>query len=61
MKKSKSSIPRLEAIFPERFDDFEGIAGPEEPVPAESRVAMTVGKTKDGILLPAKPIFVYLF
>lgn len=60
MKKSKSSIPRLEAIFPETFEDFE-IAGPEVPVPAESRVAMTVGKTNDGILLPAKPIFVYLF
>ena len=58
MKKSKSSIPRLEAI---RFEGFEGIAGPEVPVPAESRVAMTVGKTNDGILLPAKPNFVYLF
>ena len=32
IKKSKSSIPRFEAIFPERCEDFEGGEGPEVTV-----------------------------
>lgn len=62
MKKSKSSIPLLEARFEE--DEAEGLDGIEEleagardgAAPDDEevvRVAMAVGKTKDGSELPA--------
>lgn len=63
MKKSRSSIPRLEA----RLDPPEippgllgtlGLAALLEFPPARLRVAMAVGKTKDGSELPAHPAFV---
>ena len=63
MKKSRSSMPRLEARL-ELADEFrneglEGTEGAEELAPP-SRVAMTVGWMNEGSLLPAKPIFVKL-
>lgn len=65
MKKSRSSIPRLEARedaeeSPPGLEGTEGRepAAPEEPA-AVVRVAMAVGNTKDGSELPAKPILVY--
>jgi hypothetical protein len=59
MKKSRSSIPLLEARDEEelRPPGLEGTEGrPEEPPEAAApvRVAMAVGNTKDGSELPAK-------
>lgn len=58
-------MPRFEASE-EEVDSPPGLEGtlgrdpapPEEPA-AVVRVAMAVGKTKDGSELPAKPILVY--
>ncbi|KAH3683006.1 hypothetical protein WICPIJ_006010 [Wickerhamomyces pijperi] len=59
MKKSKSSVPRLDA----RKFDWEEAEAEANPVVAaleevEERVAMAVGKMKDGESLPAKPSLV---
>ena len=56
MKKSRSSIPRFEAKWdepnPDGFDGTEGAREEEDPE-GEERVAMQVGKTKEGSGLPA--------
>lgn len=60
MKKSKSSIPRFEARWEEelREEGFEGTEGALEVLlEGEPRVAIQVGKTKEGSELPAKPSF----
>lgn len=63
MKKSRSSIPRLVAIFEEgdSVPGLDGIAGrpvmegPDAlPPPPAPRVAIAVGKTKEGSEFPAK-------
>ena len=59
MKKSRSSIPRFEARLPEpSAPGLDGTAGPR-PDGAEPAgvplVAMQVGNTNEGSLLPANP------
>lgn len=61
MKKSKSSVPRFWARYPPleppdpdaRNEGFDGGAGLFEELPGAWRVAIAVGKTKDGESLPA--------
>lgn len=54
MKKSKSSIPRLDAKLEESAEGFAATDGRAEGVVEEvDLVAMQVGKTKEGSELPA--------
>lgn len=63
MKKSRSSIPRLDATFELaevlRNEGFEATEGPADG-PAAPPVAMAVGWMNEGSLFPAKPILVKL-
>jgi len=66
MKKSRSSVPRFADTFPPgpvppvRKEGLFATAGrpePEDPPPlAVPRVAIAVGKTKEGESLPANPM-----
>ena len=60
MKKSKSSMPRFDARDEDVADRPPGLDGTDGPLAVEAadpaaalRVAMAVGKTKDGSELPA--------